>query len=833
MGEKMENAEKMKALFITFLVIIGSISFSFVAPKTSGEGNILYVAADGTADYTSIQDAINAASNGDTIFVFSSTYYENIVINKSISLIGEDRNNTIIDGSGVGDVVNITAEWVNISGFTIRNSGGGSYAGIEIYSSFNVIYNCNISNNNAGIYVYNSTNNSIHDCNVYLNNWDGISLYNSSNNIIYNCSVSDNQNGINVINSSNNNTIYNCNISDNYYSIFMYYSDKNTISNCKVMNNYHGIWIQKSENNTIFKNIISFNTVKGMNLLESSNNNQIHNNNFVDNTQQAYDECNNAWDNGYEGNYWSNFDEPSEGAWDNNSDGIVDSPYNISGGINQDRYPLINPLDFIPPFTSCMISGSMGNDGWYVSNVSIELSAIDNESSVNFTMYSIDGGEWLEYAKPFNISNDGIHYIKFYSVDVHGNKEKSRTKEIKIDKTAPALSYYLQPNEPDGENGWYLGNVEVTISANDNVSGVSSILYKIDDGVWKAYTGYFLITTEGSHSFFLSATDYAGNTLTKNTTIKIDGNPPFVSVFSLPEFVKGETQIKWTANDDVDDNLNQSISIYLLQDNESIEIATGLNNTGTYEWDTLSFPDFSSCIIKIIAEDDAGNVGFNLSNQFVLDNTPPNIDIIQPVGGDVLGGNMLSIFWNASDNIDTNLDTIWIEYNDGDTWKTIAKNIQNTATGYEYNIQDWENGNYRIKINATDDAGNEGIDISGNFTIDREPPTVKITKPKSGYLYINLMEKEILPPIPISFIPSPYNTIIVGKITIDVSATDEFSEINNVTIFAGNNTIDILKPPYTYEWNCPLGKQNIKAVAYDRAGNPGSAELKNILCINA
>ncbi len=66
------------------------------------DGNTLYVGGSGPDNYTSIQDAINNASNGDTIFVYSGRYYEDIYIWKNINLIGEDRNTTIIElGRGV------------------------------------------------------------------------------------------------------------------------------------------------------------------------------------------------------------------------------------------------------------------------------------------------------------------------------------------------------------------------------------------------------------------------------------------------------------------------------------------------------------------------------------------------------------------------------------------------------------------------------------------------------------------------------------------------------------------------------------------------------------
>ncbi|MCD6573584.1 MAG: hypothetical protein J7K95_05780 [Thermoplasmata archaeon] len=62
------------------------------------DGKTLYVGGSGPNNYTHIQDAINDASNGDTIFVYSGIYYENVVINKSINLFGEAKETTIIDG---------------------------------------------------------------------------------------------------------------------------------------------------------------------------------------------------------------------------------------------------------------------------------------------------------------------------------------------------------------------------------------------------------------------------------------------------------------------------------------------------------------------------------------------------------------------------------------------------------------------------------------------------------------------------------------------------------------------------------------------------------------
>ena len=89
-------------------------------------GSWLYVGGSGPGNYTKIQDAINVSSDGDTVFVFdeSAPYYESLSINKSITLLGEEKTTTILNGSSqVKEVVFITADHVRISGFTIINYG--------------------------------------------------------------------------------------------------------------------------------------------------------------------------------------------------------------------------------------------------------------------------------------------------------------------------------------------------------------------------------------------------------------------------------------------------------------------------------------------------------------------------------------------------------------------------------------------------------------------------------------------------------------------------------------------------------------------------------------
>jgi len=154
--------------------IYSSTAFDIVQKYSvpTSNGKTLYVGGTGPENYTKIQDAINDASDGDTVFVFvdSSPYYENVVVYKSINLIGEiidfvgeNSYSTVIDGNNSGDVVFVSADWVNISRFTIQN---GNEFGIEIRSSNNIIKHNVIINNKKGIFF----SKNYHYNNKVLNN---------------------------------------------------------------------------------------------------------------------------------------------------------------------------------------------------------------------------------------------------------------------------------------------------------------------------------------------------------------------------------------------------------------------------------------------------------------------------------------------------------------------------------------------------------------------------------------------------------------------------------------------------------------------------------------
>jgi parallel beta-helix repeat protein len=177
--------------------IIPAIAQDMKKPLPTSRGTWLYVGGSGPGNYTKIQDAIDNASDGDTVFVYEGIYHKEnsydqllVSITKSICLIGEDKNTTILQGSGKYGHVTVSANNVTISGFTLQNGGGQTYPGQCVYISQKsniIIYNNIFKNNpNGGIYC-NQINNCTFSNNSFIENYCAICVTGSDN-----CSVTSN-----------------------------------------------------------------------------------------------------------------------------------------------------------------------------------------------------------------------------------------------------------------------------------------------------------------------------------------------------------------------------------------------------------------------------------------------------------------------------------------------------------------------------------------------------------------------------------------------------------------------------------------------------------------
>jgi len=214
--------------------------------SVSFDGNTIYVGGSGPNNYTMIQSAIDDAVDGDTVFVYddSSPYYENIIVDKSINLVGENNSKTVIDGNRS---VYVSVDWVNISEFTIQ-------CGIFLDSCGNNIISDNIICNRSwsGIELSYSCNNIITD-NKILGNVHGIELFHSSNNIITGNIIISNI-GIIILSSSSNNNITGNKISNCFFGIMLVFSSKNIIEKNNFIGNIRHAIFSDLWRNILIKN---------------------------------------------------------------------------------------------------------------------------------------------------------------------------------------------------------------------------------------------------------------------------------------------------------------------------------------------------------------------------------------------------------------------------------------------------------------------------------------------------------------------------------------------------------------------------------------------------
>jgi parallel beta-helix repeat protein len=271
--------------------------------KIISNGNIIYVGGTGEGNHSTIQSAIEVAADGDTVFVFdeSSPYYENLYINNSIYLIGENRDTTEVFGVKNWSAILVSADNVKISGFSVLNSGDIILvAGIDIRSNYTLIENNYISaNQSSGICIWSSSNtikNNIIESNLLC----GILLLYGVSNILEGNVISNNSIGIGAID-SNDNTINDNEISGNIYGLFFNGSCNNIISSNIISGGFlNSILFYHSDSNTIMGNEIKSSNC-GLEL-QSSRRNTIQQNNFLRNNRNAYFEnCRNNWRN----NYWN------------------------------------------------------------------------------------------------------------------------------------------------------------------------------------------------------------------------------------------------------------------------------------------------------------------------------------------------------------------------------------------------------------------------------------------------------------------------------------------------------------------------------------------------
>jgi len=253
------------------------------------------------------------------------------------------------------------------------------------------------------------------------------------------------------------------------------------------------------------------------------------------------------------------------------------------------------------------------------------------------TYYTFDGTEPSELSPFFGpnmpdgittvfpISGVAIHTIKYFSVDNNGNKELTKTQELKLNNVAPVTT--ITSTNPNGLNDWYVTNIfDINLTAQSfGMTSVVDIFYKWDSGIFSQFTTNLSIPSEGIHTLFYYAVDSAGNVeQTKSKIFKFDVGTPT----SQAEFPVGTQKQPVTITFFYSDLVSGVENIYYTFTTDGTvpdDPRTSANaKTGT----SVTFAENGSYKIKFNAKDFAGNWEDKDETEIFeikIDTTVPNV----------------------------------------------------------------------------------------------------------------------------------------------------------------------------------------------------------------
>jgi parallel beta-helix repeat protein len=546
------------------IILVGVVALSLLVGVVSA--TTWTVDDSGSADFTRIQDAINASNPGDTIEVRSGTYYENVDIDKQLILTGIDTGTgkPVVDAGEIGSVITISAGGCVVNGFNVTGSGSNwGEAGIKIRSGDNEIVNNTCSDNINGIFFEepygghsSANNNTVSNNTVCHNNENGIYVYRSHYNIITSNTVNSNINdGIKLGHATHNmisNNVANSNkdagidLSRSFYNIFinntansnyecgigLYKSLNNTFVGNSVSANEDGIGLSGSNNNTFANNTANSNTDGGFYLDELSNNNTIANNNISSNNDDGINMddsfyniiTNNTILNNYNGLY---LDHSSNNTVANNSVSL-----NRGNGIGLEDSAENNTIigNTISSNKETGIYIELCNNNWIYHNNFINNGdqAYDDRSNFWDNGYPSGGNYWGDHTCYGNPSSGSQpYYIDTYGVDHYPFQDPNGWLKPKPTPTpTPTPVPVFDTSSPSNPYPSIFGTHNGTIKPNQTIT------------VSKLYT--YPCSGTGGHSEYMKIWDSSD----WNVTARWDGykgdwhNISFGNSFTLEE---GET----------------------------------------------------------------------------------------------------------------------------------------------------------------------------------------------------------------------------------------------------------------------------------------------------
>ena len=182
------------------------------------------------------------------------------------------------------------------------------------------------------------------------------------------------------------------------------------------------------------------------------------------------------------------------------------------------------------PTTTISLSGVLGKNGWYTSELTVTLPATDHISGVDKTEYSFDNATWTTYATPFVVTRGGCITVYYRSTDKAGNTETTKAETIKVDTTPPTITI----TSPSASHKIKTSMITVGWTGSDDTSGISHYKIGLDNypliDVGTKTTHIFSGLGDGNHTLEVQVTDRAG--LTSHDSLIIVIERPLLEVRS-------------------------------------------------------------------------------------------------------------------------------------------------------------------------------------------------------------------------------------------------------------------------------------------------------------
>lgn len=399
-------------------------------------------------------------------------------------------------------------------------------------------------------------------------------------------------------------------------------------------------------------------------------------------------------------------------------------------------------VDNTPPLTTATLKNADNSTytagTWTKQSVTVSLAVSESGSGLASTTYTVGGGQAQSYSAPFTVTAEGDHTLTFYSTDTAGNVESTQTLHIKVDKTAPTLTFG-SPSGTPGTNGWYTSDVSISYTTNDNLSGVAS----------SSPASPVVLSSEGSSvSSSVTVTDNAGNSAGFSTgTFKIDKTAPETSLTgSTPPSLSNSRSATFTFQGSDDTSLVAGFE-YRLDGGTWTAASNGSQS--------LSGLSDGQHTFEVRAVDGAGNRDATpASYTWTVDATAPaTASVTTPSGGNIFrAANAPAGFsGSAADNtggvgLNANTTTFTLQRNtdgdywDGSAWQATAVNLATTHAATTGNtsvtwtssaaLPDWSaqpDAVYTVQAKATDKSGNSFTGTAVTFTLDNTAPVTVAT----------------------------------------------------------------------------------------------------------